>query len=155
MSNSQKLTGGDTNDTAIEVEEAPQILREESDNEEAALQDIPAVEIDDSDSDNSLFVADAAQPGRSKRTAGSPPASPLPKRRKDVTPGEEASDDKKKMAMDTTYDGFSIYGRVLCLVVKRRDRKGKGRGGPDAGVGQATMENWITSTQVPDPDDDG
>lgn len=156
VSNSQKLTGGDTNDTAIEVEDAQVVIREESDDdEEQGFQDIPAVEINDSDSDDSLFVADDASPRRSKRTAGSPPASPLPKRRKDGAPDEEGGDDKKKMAMDTTYDGFAIYGRVLCLVVKRKDRKGKGRDVPDAGVGQATMENWITSTQVPDPDDDG
>lgn len=59
-----------------------------------------------------------------------------------LDPDELADDDKKKMAMDTTYDGFSIYGRVLCLVVKKRNVAQKQ-------AGQAIMEDWITSTQVP------
>ncbi|PSR94484.1 hypothetical protein BD289DRAFT_480480 [Coniella lustricola] len=87
-------------------------------------------------------------------------------------------DDKKKLAMDISYEGFSIYGRVLCLVVKRREnggggiaRAGSGTGGGRGGAaiaaaaaasassagrssrapsGQATMENWIASTQTPD-----
>lgn len=78
-------------------------------------------------------------------------------------------DDKKKLAMDISYEGFSIYGRVLCLVVKRREgstggggigatgaRGGKGKGVASASQssrapgGQATMANWIASTQVPD-----
>ncbi len=60
--------------------------------------------------------------------------------------GDGREDDKKKLGMDTTYDGFSIYGRILCLVVKRRGTaKGKEITG---GAGQAMMEDWITSTQM-------
>lgn len=92
------------------------------------------------------------------------------KRRKDdasMAQNETGRDDKKKLAMDISYEGFAIYGRVLCLVVKRRGDgagagKGKGlaitvgggaRSASRAGVapaGQAMMENWITSTQMPD-----
>ncbi|MCJ1471962.1 hypothetical protein MMC13_000605 [Lambiella insularis] len=55
-------------------------------------------------------------------------------------------DDKKKMTMNTSYDGFRIYGRILCLVVKRKGiSKGKQLVG---GAGQAMMEDWITSTQM-------
>ncbi|KAG5946735.1 hypothetical protein E4U59_003089 [Claviceps monticola] len=65
--------------------------------------------------------------------------------------GEEASegeeDDKKKLAMDVSYEGFAIYGRVLCLVVRRRENKTQ-RLRQDA-EGQANMDNWITSTQIP------
>jgi hypothetical protein len=32
---------------------------------------------------------------------------------------DEDNDDKKKLALKTTYDGYSIYGRILCLIVKR------------------------------------
>lgn len=79
---------------------------------------------------------------------------------------EMGRDDKKKLAMDISYEGFAIYGRVLCLVVKRRgDGAGAGKGkGLAAGggrssirpgqsgapAGQAMMENWITSTQMPE-----
>ncbi|KAH6697923.1 hypothetical protein EV126DRAFT_401960 [Verticillium dahliae] len=70
-------------------------------------------------------------------------------------------DDKKKMAMDVSFDGFAIHGRVLCLVVKRRDTHrapaASGRSaasaapGAAAPAGQAVMENWISSTQMPNP----
>ncbi|OIW26191.1 hypothetical protein CONLIGDRAFT_522284 [Coniochaeta ligniaria NRRL 30616] len=75
----------------------------------------------------------------------------------------EPADDKKKMAMDISYEGFAIYGRVLCLVVKRR---GSGRGAQTTAsnksqmasqlANQAVMDNWITSTQMPvaEPVDD-
>jgi hypothetical protein len=132
------------------------ILREESDEDGLHLQDLPEAEDAASDAD-SLFMSEDDRSRRSKRqrattNTDSPPESspgfePLPKRRKDtVPPVEEESDDKKKMAMDTSYDGFSIYGSVLCLVVKRKDKKGKG---PVLSGGQAMMEEWITSTQMP------
>lgn len=62
-----------------------------------------------------------------------------------ATPPPPDTDDKKKLALDTTYDGFSIYGRILCLVVKR---KMGSKGTPAGGSGQATIEDWISSTQA-------
>jgi hypothetical protein len=159
QSNSHKLTGN-TNDSAIEVEDGPVILREESDEGGLDLHDLPEA---DDDVEDSLFIEEDAGPRRSKRPRAptqaslspesspdfDPLAEPLSKRRRDkeALPADEESDDKKKMAMDTSYDGFAIYGRVLCLVVKRKDKKGKG---PAAlAGGQAMMEDWITSTQMP------
>ncbi|KAG8159512.1 hypothetical protein KVR01_010149 [Diaporthe batatas] len=104
---------------------------------------------------------------------GSAAAPPPAKRRKDAASparGEAQGDDKKKLAMDIRYEGFSIYGRVLCLVVKKREglttttttgRNAPAKAGRKAGQsaapggGQAVMENWITSTQMPEvaPDD--
>ena len=55
-----------------------------------------------------------------------------------------ATDEKKKMGFRTEYEGFAIYGRILCLIVKRRTVKGKDMPG---GAGQAMMEEWI-GTQV-------
>jgi hypothetical protein len=62
--------------------------------------------------------------------------------------GNEAAanddDDKKKLALETTYDGFSIYGRILCLIVKRKGKKAA----PGAvSGGSQMMEEWV-STQV-------
>ncbi|CAK7215403.1 hypothetical protein SBRCBS47491_002477 [Sporothrix bragantina] len=101
---------------------------------------------------------------------------PASKRTRVVPPQNDNDDDdgsrkKKKLAMDVIYEGFAIYGRVLCLVVKRRGGpiRGRGAGGgtqttlsgngragnPSASVepvkpaGQAAMENWIASTQMP------
>lgn len=89
------------------------------------------------------------------------------KRRREKTagPGDETAerDDKKKLAMDISYEGFAIYGRVLCLVVKRRgDGAAKGSSStlssgnkplPSRPGGQAMMENWIASTQAPAEED--
>jgi hypothetical protein len=62
--------------------------------------------------------------------------------------GNEAAanddDDKKKLALETTYDGFSIYGRILCLIVKR---KGKKAAPGTVSGGSQMMEEWV-STQV-------
>ena len=44
------------------------------------------------------------------------------------------------------YDGFSIYDRILCLAVKRRDIV-KGKETCDD-TGQAMMEEWIASTHI-------
>ena len=159
-SNSQKLTG-DTQENAMEVEDAdgPAILREES-SSPAGFEDIPAAE----DVEDALFVDEDEGLRKSKRTRTvsdsgdltvdsdfDSDTEPAAKRAKGGGVDDDEGDDKKKMTMDTTYDGFSIYGRVLCLVVKKKDRKGKGQG-PNGG--QAMMEDWITSTQIPPPEDD-
>jgi len=163
QSNSSKLTGA-TNDTAIDVEDAPAILREDSEEDGLNLQDLPGAE-DTRSETHDLFMSEDEGPRGSKHpravaantasgseSESSPESEPLPKRRKDteIIPDEEETDDKKKMAMATSYDGFSIYGRVLCLVIKRKDKKGKN---PAIGGGQTIMEDFITSTQMP-PDDD-
>ncbi|KAI0809870.1 hypothetical protein GGR55DRAFT_143241 [Xylaria sp. FL0064] len=107
--------------------------------------------------DDGLFVQSPARE--------SPPAKRLRPAPAAGAEGEE--DDKKKLAMDISYEGFSIYGRVLCLVVKRRDGGGADRAERDASIptpgasgngrakatnrgrGQAMMENFIISTQIP------
>jgi len=54
-------------------------------------------------------------------------------------------DDKKKLGFKTSYEGFRIHGRILCLVVKRKSTK-RGQVSADS-TGQAMLENWIASTQ--------
>ncbi|PQE17778.1 Cell cycle negative regulator roughex protein [Rutstroemia sp. NJR-2017a BVV2] len=153
QSNSNKLTG-DTNDAPIEVADGPAIAREESE-ESFNLQDVPPAQ----DDPDALFISEDEGPRRSKRARvrressdSSADFGPLSKRRKDADVlGDGDDDDKKKMAMDTSYDGFAIYGRVLCLVVKKIDRKGKA---PAKDAGQAMMEDWIISTQMPAQEED-
>lgn len=48
------------------------------------------------------------------------------------------------MAMRSEYDGYGIYGRVLCLIVTKTAVKDAGGGG-----GREVMEEWIASTQNP------
>lgn len=108
---------------------------------------------EDEDEDEDLFVN---SPGSDERDSMGPPAA---KRQKDGTLAAVAAnggdDKKKKLAMDISYEGFSIYGRVLCLVVKRRETTTtfgtmKTAGNKTAaGTGHSMMETFIVSTQVP------
>jgi hypothetical protein len=72
--------------------------------------------------------------------------------------GEDDMDDKKKLGLNTSYEGFSIYGRILCLVVKRRGGR-TGTGGAGALVSsQKMLENWVSTQaagQVDDDEDNG
>ncbi|KAM0260822.1 hypothetical protein ACHAQJ_002589 [Trichoderma viride] len=167
QSNASKLIA-ETNASPIDVDAndfAPIRIEEDSDNEGVvALSDIPSantrrqakrqrsntIEDDEADDDNGSddefqgsdasvidVDSDSRQP-LSKRPRGpvKPPAS--------ESEGQFHDDYKKKLAMDVSYEGFAIYGRVLCLIVKKKETRTQ----QDLG-GQAKMENWITSTQIP------
>ncbi|KAF4125074.1 hypothetical protein GMORB2_3913 [Geosmithia morbida] len=185
QSNANKLTG-ETDDHPVDVDAsvsatATTAIRQESDGEDdIRLANIPettagrgakrrrnsasaAAAGDDDASAVDLAAASDTDTGSS---------SPPPKRRRDrgradAPPGrgegddnDDDDDEKKNMAMDVSYEGFAIYGRVLCLVVRRRDggrgstgQRTAGGGGRAAAArsnaGQASMENWIASTQMP------
>lgn len=151
----RRLTGSGTRDVPMEVgdeDDMPSVREESQDNTDIALADIPAAGDGPSDivprsprpdEGGSLFLSDESasetETGQSRRNRGIKEESTHP------APAE-GEDDKKKLALNTTYDGFSIYGRILCLVVKR---KGMARGKELAGgAGQAMMEDWISSTQA-------
>lgn len=140
---------------------------------------VPDSDEEIADDDDGLFVRQEDEGSGDDSEADDMLMQPPAKRRKDAASAaadedgpEHGPDDKKKLAMDISYEGFAIYGRVLCLVVKRREgaggsNSGKGKGKGVAGApgapgaaslgsraaqrpeGQAVMENWITSTQAP------
>jgi hypothetical protein len=156
QSNAKKLTdwmGGANTDTAIRVEDADEIpaVLLEKDAEEVALSDIPEApttnsrskraraDDNDDDDDEHIFVQSEEDDEEE---------DPTPKRRKktkvtDASTAQE-DEDKKKLGMKTSYEGFSIYGRILCLIVKRKGVK-KSVGGNTAGT--QMLENWV-STQA-------
>lgn len=176
-------------DVDLRAAAAPITLQEDSDSEDVAtdLAAIPAAPVDADDADVTVAPGrrskrvrtntigaepDAHQQGAesdlemvssddSAPGSSSPGHQPPSKRRKATAGADTEGDDKKKLALDISYEGFSIYGRVLCLVVKRRERPnasttGGARGGSTrarqdaaAGGGQAMMESFIISTQVP------
>lgn len=98
----------------------PIILREDSD--DLDLSDIPP-----NDDYNTVTAASAGEPDHTTH-----------------------NDDKKKMAFQTTYDGFAIWGKVLCLLV---ERKGNRKSSSGAGS-QALMQEWITATQQRETDEE-
>ncbi|KAF2814738.1 uncharacterized protein BDZ99DRAFT_458725 [Mytilinidion resinicola] len=66
------------------------------------------------------------------------------------------TDDKKKLGLKTSYDGFSIYGRILCLVVKRKGgTQAKSGSGGIPGSSQQMMENWVSTQAAAEQGDDG
>lgn len=63
-------------------------------------------------------------------------------------------EDKKKLLFNTTYDGFNIWGFILCLLVERKGTMTKplSGGGTGGGSAQALMEEWISTQQAQDED---
>ena len=150
-----RLTGAGTQDVPVDVDQegSKVIVREESlEDAETAVGNLPvAGESREGEAqgpngrrDKTLLVSENSDDVNyldPKRT------HPRLVKEEPVQPSRlDGEDDKKKLALGTTYDGFTIYGRILCLVVKR---KGNVRGKEVAGgAGQAMMEEWIASTQA-------
>lgn len=169
QSNSAKLTSWLTSGTSArpmlinEDDAEPIVIREEDDDEEGVnLADIPeAVEqprsarqstkaghrgrVDQditsdasaSDSDSSALFVPGQSKGRTSKVTS--------KESGDGDVGGPA-DDKKKLSLNTSYEGFSIYGRILCLVVKRRGARSAGSSGSVVSS-QQMLEDWV-STQA-------
>ncbi|KAJ2975314.1 hypothetical protein NQ176_g5585 [Zarea fungicola] len=145
----------ETNNQPVDVEEAdfaPIRIEEESGDENEI--DLSAIPVADDEirakRDRRQIGDDGGLEHGDRETAidvDSGDEEPPSKRRREVMNAESDSDredDKKKLAMDVTYEGFAIYGRVLCLVVKKRDA-----GSKTSQSSAAKMENWISSTQIP------
>jgi hypothetical protein len=100
------------------------IIREESPSDDVDLADIPSAQ-GSGDEEEEAVDNEREVPKTSHRTA----------------------QDDKKLAPRTTYDGFSIYGRVLCLVIKRRGVAATTAATGKHASSQQMMENWV-STQA-------
>lgn len=168
-SNSSKLIG-ETDSVPVDVDAEDQTAVLEEDESEVRLADIPLVEtatrrskrqrgrpIRDDDESEASGDDETASPIEIDSDTEAPPHKRHRARRGSSEDGAGENDDKKKLALDVSYDGFAIYGQVLCLVVKRREtgrpvQHAAGGGGVNARgrpEGQAMMENWISSTQIP------
>lgn len=72
-----------------------------------------------------------------------------------ATEAGDQQDHKKKMGLNTSYDGFSIYGRILCLVVKRKGARHHAGNNTAPVSSQQMMENWVsTQAQAEQVDDE-
>jgi hypothetical protein len=158
-SNANKLTGSGSA-VASEAADTP-FIPIEDDEDDNLLARIPSAPINEDDNEDSGLVNGSRR--RTKRgrdgdgddgmfvpDIDSEDERPPSKRIRDISQNyadeEDGQDDKKKLGMKTSYDGFSIYGKVLCLVVKRRGGIGTTKA---ANGGEAMMEGWIRSTQMP------
>ncbi|KAI7164176.1 hypothetical protein KC349_g863 [Hortaea werneckii] len=178
-STSNKLTGWlNTSENPIHIEDderPPEFLQEHAD-DVPELRDIPESDASHkrkdatADEDEPLFVSSDDEEFFATQRA----TRPFKRRRRDESGRDETriaeaeddeaeeapddDDDKKKLAMNTSYDGFSIYGRILCLVVKRKGKRSQPLQTAPAG-GSQMMEQWV-STQAAqdaglDEDDEG
>lgn len=155
-SNSNKLTGGDSefpiqisDDKTGEGSEQPIPAVEEDEQETPVyLQDIPENTSRDSD-DEAPSASAIGRGSRKRRRARSTAAAAATGEGPDDgsrTRGEAR--DEKKLGMITTYDGFTIFGWVLCLIITRKGERAKiPRISAEQG-NQALMEEWIC-TQAP------
>lgn len=64
--------------------------------------------------------------------------------------------DDKKLQLTTSYEGFGIWGWVLCLLITRKGQKSRKSvdGGSGVATGQALMEEWIGTQMQPVLDED-
>lgn len=173
QSNSGKLTNWlttGTSDQPLVINEdaaEPIVIREEEENETINLSDIPEANVPEKQSRRSTRkpsarVAQDADSFSDNEGSGlfAPKLSPRQAKNKTHTSDgaedgneEPPADDKKKPGLNTFYDGFSIYGRILCLVVKRRGVR-HAAGASGATSSQAMLENWMSTQAVAEPLDD-
>jgi len=93
---------------------------------------LPGPDLDD-DSDDEFVPLPATQ----KRSRLPPPTT---------TTGDEGDEDKKKLKFTTEYEGFTIYDKVLCLVVTRKQKR-KATEKADR-IGGDLIEGWIAMSQA-------
>lgn len=67
---------------------------------------------------------------------------------------DEPESEDKKMRFRTNYEGFNIYGWMLCLLVTRKGEKGKARAEEAEPRRQALMEDWISTQAQGDVDEE-
>lgn len=108
------------------ADQGPVMIRDEEEDDDIMLQDIPSV---DEGSEGGQQLADD-----------------------NTDPDVSIGDDKKKLGFRTTYEGFSIWGWVLCLFVERKGGPGQKNAGAEGNT-QALMQDWIVSTQQQREDD--
>ncbi|KAF2651484.1 hypothetical protein K491DRAFT_706975 [Lophiostoma macrostomum CBS 122681] len=181
QSNSSKLTSwltAGTSEQPVVIAEGsanPALIRQEDEDEAVPLEDIPEASINrsraqpsvsgkrrrggkdevvissGSDTDDSFQFETAPRTKRRKRQPLGGPDS-------DMDDTDQPQDDKKKLGLNTSYDGFSIYGRILCLVVKRKGSRTAASSGTGVPVSsQQMLENWVSTQaaaeQLNDDDD--
>jgi hypothetical protein len=118
-SNTNQLTGTD-------LEPVPVAEESDDDRDGPGLSDILPFEI-----------TEESEHGRTKRQHQRSNDELLPD-------ADAENDDQKQLGFKTTYEGFSIWGWVLCLLVERKGGPGKKSTGSDA---QALMAEWISTQQ--------
>ncbi|KAI5821350.1 hypothetical protein BZA77DRAFT_340751 [Pyronema omphalodes] len=86
------------------------------------------------------------RPPQPRSQMGPPPPKKNPGKSKPAV-----NDDKKKLKFTTDYEGFTIYDKVLCIVItrpKKATSKGKEKEGEKRVLGGGLIEGWISMSQA-------
>ncbi|KAF9884305.1 hypothetical protein FE257_001883 [Aspergillus nanangensis] len=131
------------------------IVIEESDTEDQDLRHIPEARSDADDDDDDDDDVPAKRPREvdaedQDRLSGTRAA----KRRRDDDDDDNDDDDDKKMHFKTNYEGFNMFGWVLCLLVTRKGDKAGVQAASAEPPNQALMEEWISTQAQGDLDED-
>ncbi|PKX98308.1 uncharacterized protein P174DRAFT_456044 [Aspergillus novofumigatus IBT 16806] len=139
---------GDTTDIPVIRSEGggDKILVESDSEADTDLRDIPQAN-----------TSDANGKRRRGTDVQSPDGERTSKRQKETdSPLDElsADGDDKKLGFRTQYEGFNIYGWVLCLLVTRKGDKARARPAASDTSRQALMEEWISTQAQGNLDED-
>lgn len=163
VSNSNKLTGESNEspiriDDGLEEEARPHILEENDGDSQINLQDIPQTLPDVPEHGNASSPSPPADGGRRRRRRRTRVAGKEPSRDHSYQTGQNepevslkthtAAQDEKKLGAITTYEGFGIWGWILCLIIKRKGQRPKIASTTSESSNKALMEEWIC-TQAP------
>jgi hypothetical protein len=140
-------TGDTTNIPVIQSGGGSDKILVESDSEaDTNLRDIPQANTSDANGKRRREV-DVQSPGEQRTSK---------RQRETDSPLEDlnADGEDKKLRFRTQYEGFNIYGWVLCLLVTRKGDKAKARPAASDASRQALMEEWISTQAQGDLDED-
>lgn len=125
--------------------EDPIVIREEEDDAPVDLTAIP--EAPPEGDNEPLFLPRSDSEDDSEDDSDFPPTRK--RKQKEVNNDDSAEhDDKKKLRFNTEYEGFAIYGKVLCLIVTRKKNQEPEKRAPGPAVGGGLIEGWIAMSQA-------
>ena len=151
--NQYEIGGTDTSpiDVTENILEANPAILVESDNEsDVNLQDIP-------ESTQAGETNSRSERQRGSQSFANTPHLPRSTRKRTAGEGllgDEDGTDDKKLGIATTYEGFNIWGWVLCLLVTRRGQKARTVKPASSASGQALLEEWMSTQVQQDIDED-
>lgn len=146
---------GETEDTPGVANTKETGIVVESDDEDVNIHDIPEAGAQEDVGGEDDGDGNATR-GKRRRETNEPSDTPAgrraSKRQKDESP--PAANEDKKMRFRTNYEGFNIFGWVLCLLVTRKGGRSGTTVAPSAPGHQPLMEEWISSQAQRDLDEE-
>jgi hypothetical protein len=136
------------------AEAGPSILVESDVESDIGLREIPeASTVADADG-SSKRQRESEESGESDDLSGI--GDPVSKRTRlgDDLREDATMEDDKKLGITMRYEGFSIWGWVLCLLINRRDQRSETTQVGSQPSRQAVMEEWISTQMQREPDGD-